>query len=866
MRLWPFGRKATEAPPTLTPSSSTPPDPYEEELRLVDAWLAARVGQTHERYIEVYRAVEASAPEGEAGPTLYEKAWRADAARQWKLPEARAFLDLGGTARGRVATACLRRTAALRWPSDGSETYDHDRFGALGEAANRLLRPAGAIDRATYPDLVRAWIAGRYDYGFGPAGLVALLEEFVAEDGLTPELRAIGMEMNVELGGRIERWSLADYRRAQIRLVAMLEPQRFAIEGRPEPWQRAFDAPEFTPLIAHAQRAKGAKMTASWRREARPLLANAPDFLGAFEASVVALGGMSVTVDAIHSDEHRGFAWLAGLSEEARAATLLGRMVRASAHKIPNFGARAQKGFGAAVAALETMDGFPALAALSQAAHAVAQPNLAEIIREALTRSVERQGVPIEEIEELVVPTFGLEAGRRVETFDDVTAEIEIVGTTDVEVRWSRGGKPLKSAPASVKENHAEGLKELKRLTKEIGESLSAQRSRIEGLLLSERRLPYAQWRERYLDHPLLGSMSRRLIWRFETPENVRTGIAPDGVILDAGERPLEGLDEATVSLWHPLGAGMATIETWRGSLADRGISQPFKQAYREIYLLTDAERVTGTYSNRFAAHILKQHQMAALARTRGWRYALMGYFDCDDRPTKRYERWELNAEFTVEVPGWDANDRDALQSEAGIALYLVTDAVRFLDAQERPVALAEVPPLLLSEAMRDVDLFVGVASVGNDPTWTDQAQRFGQMAEWRSLAFGALGTSAETRRDALERLLPRLAIAPVARLEGRFLVVRGRLRTYRIHLGSSNILMAPDDQYLCIVPTPSRGDGRMESRALALPFEGDGTLAAILSKAFLLARDNEIRDETILRQIRGHVPLMTFGDADLTE
>ena len=33
------------------------------------------------------------------------------------------------------------------------------------------------------------------------------------------------------------------------------------------------------------------------------------------------------------------------------------------------------------------------------------------------------------------------------------------------------------------------------------------------------------------------------------------------------------------------------------------------------------------------------------------------------------------------------------------------------------------------------------------------------------------------------------------------FLIVRGELRTYRIHLGSGNILMDPNSQYLCIVP-----------------------------------------------------------------
>ena len=44
-------------------------------------------------------------------------------------------------------------------------------------------------------------------------------------------------------------------------------------------------------------------------------------------------------------------------------------------------------------------------------------------------------------------------------------------------------------------------------------------------------------------------------------------------------------------------------------------IQQPFKQAFREIYLLTDAEVNTRTYSNRMASHILKQHQYVTSKR-----------------------------------------------------------------------------------------------------------------------------------------------------------------------------------------------------------------------------------------------------------
>lgn len=156
------------------------------------------------------------------------------------------------------------------------------------------------------------------------------------------------------------------------------------------------------------------------------------------------------------------------------------------------------------------------------------------------------------------------------------------------------------------------------------------------------------------------------------------------------------------------------------------------------------------------------------------------------------------------------------------------------------------------------------MASIGNDPEWQDHGPlpeadevravcvAAGQVdydAYWRASGFGELSEIAHTRADVLARLLPRLAIGPQCTIQGRFLHVRGTLHEYKIHLGSGNILMSPDDSYLCIVP-----DGRTLGRdsGVTLPFEGDDTLGIIISKAMLLARDDEITEPSIASQIRG--------------
>jgi hypothetical protein len=60
---------------------------------------------------------------------------------------------------------------------------------------------------------------------------------------------------------------------------------------------------------------------------------------------------------------------------------------------------------------------------------------------------------------------------------------------------------------------------------------------------------------------------------------------------------------------------------------------------------------------------------------------------------------------------------------------------------------------------------------------------------------------------------------------------------------------MEPNDQYLCIVPDRGSASAKAGEKVF-LPFEGDGTLSVILSKAFLLANDRTIKDPTILRQV----------------
>jgi hypothetical protein len=297
----------------------------------------------------------------------------------------------------------------------------------------------------------------------------------------------------------------------------------------------------------------------------------------------------------------------------------------------------------------------------------------------------------------------------------------------------------------------------------------------------------------------------------------------------------------ATIRLWHPARAATAEVQGWRGRLVRDQLVQPFKQAYREVYLLTPAERATRLYSNRFAAHILRYRQTFALMKERNWTTNFLGPHDggYDGHARREFPDAGLTAVFDHYAVDTDQPDSDVELCSTDRVLFHRTG-----DRTRDPIPLDQIPDLVFSEAMRDVDLFVAVTSIALDPNWADRGND-PHLGYWQAFSFGELTESAAVRRDALARIIPKLKIAGQLELGDRFLRVRGHLHTYKIHVGSGNVQIEPDDRYLCIVPA---GSGRPK---VMLPFDGDHVLSVILSKALLLAADHQITDPAILHQLK---------------
>jgi hypothetical protein len=552
--------------------------------------------------------------------------------------------------------------------------------------------------------------------------LIRAIEAHSTANGLSDDVRECLKRLHAIGAGR----AYGAYERRMLdrigAILGVLQPAAHDIDTADD-WGRAaraaLDAMDpdvrstWLDLLAHAATLTATKPTRPWRMRAAALVEafgrerfvqEVAAWLGLLGAP--AGGGTRAGADgfavstAVIAERNatilKGLVWCCADCEDQVVVRALGDAAQACFKKIPEVGARSVKAGNACIAVLGGMDALEAVAQLQRLAQRVKQPSARRLIDEALSAAAARHGLGRDDLDDLAVLDFGLENGRLRRVFGGVVADMSVAGG-DVTLRWMRqDGALLRSEPAVVRREFPSERAALTRLIAGLRQALPAQRARLERTLLTERRWRFGEWRARVLDHPLVSLVARRLIWSFELPSGTVAGAWLDGVIVDALDRPVAGLtDDTPVSLWHPLDAGPAQVSAWRDWLDQHRITQPFKQAYREVYVLTDAERATETYSNRFAAHILRQHQFKALCDQRGWRYSLQGGFDGHNVPTVEVPHARMRVEFWV-----DSLEGDNRHSAAGIALYVTTDQVRFYrDDRIGPLPLAEAPPARLFRA-----------------------------------------------------------------------------------------------------------------------------------------------------------------------
>jgi len=165
-------------------------------------------------------------------------------------------------------------------------------------------------------------------------------------------------------------------------------------------------------------------------------------------------------------------------------------------------------------------------------------------IEKAFQAAAERLQIPRDDLEELALPTCGLtKVGYHEQALGEFVALLEIDDRNKPLLTWKTdSGKIQKTVPKSIKENFADELKQLKADIKEIQKMLPVLIGQLDRIFLREKSWEYATWKERYCDHPLMGTLARRVIWRFQLGEELVEGIYLNGQIVGIDAQPLTDL------------------------------------------------------------------------------------------------------------------------------------------------------------------------------------------------------------------------------------------------------------------------------------------------------------------------------------
>ncbi len=378
--------------------------------------------------------------------------------------------------------------------------------------------------------------------------------------------------------------------------------------------------------------------------------------------------------------------------------------------------------------------------------------------------------------------------------------------------------KVLKALPAKLKQQAQ--IAALLARKREVEQQLSRMRSSLESAICRGDYFTASELFE-LLTHPVLSHLLQSLIFVHSASGNVLgyplccdDGAGPQLLFRNySGETTPVERTASDLRLAHPYDLLASGVwHEWQHECFTSQRIQSFKQVFRELYIrsLNETRHGDETLSWRYSGHQVQPRQALALLGQRGW------IADEEAGVCRTFHAEGLVATVSFAQGIFTPAEVEGQEVET----------ICFIKHGEcPPMPLADVPPRIFSEVMRDLDLVVSVAhSGGVDPE--------------------ATASTIEMRAALIGETCILLDLANVE-LRSAHALIAGTFGNYTVHLGSAVVHRQPGGA-LCIMPAHAQQRGR-----LFLPFaDDDPKTAEIVSKIVILARDKEIKDPGILQQL----------------
>ncbi len=394
---------------------------------------------------------------------------------------------------------------------------------------------------------------------------------------------------------------------------------------------------------------------------------------------------------------------------------------------------------------------------------------------------------------------------KSVVEIDNITVQLIVDEQGKADFKVFKDGKSQKSIPAKIKKDKR--ISALQKSKSYIKKQYSRTRVSLEKAMLNAEEFTIEELII-ISKHPVVNAMLVKLLF-FNKTKNTFGFIKDDKLVDCEGKfSEIDNSDVLLIAHSSHLYEGIVW-DLYQKFAFENKLVQPFKQIFRELYILTPDEVESKTKSFRYQGHQIQPKKTVALLRSRGWTV------NHDEGLQKVYHKKGFIASVYAMADWFSPADIEAPTLEH-ISFYSRKDY--------KSISLSAIDAVTYSEVMRDIDLVVSVAHVGG----VDPEASYSTMQ----------------MRGVLARETARLFKADNVEVKERFILIKGKLADYNIHLGSG--VVSKNGLSISIIPIHSQHRGR-----LFLPFiDDDPKSAEIISKMKLLSEDNKIKDPTILAQI----------------
>lgn len=548
--------------------------------------------------------------------------------------------------------------------------------------------------------------------------LIKMLEDKVHKKGISPTLR-----LCLELLDSSEKRTLSSQEdRINIRidnlvnnspdlLISRRDPLGIYILNVIEGFNKETQQKEWIDLLRHCLNAgTGHRPTLSWLKKSRQLAARLDNRqLSQYLHYVIAYCRTILTerhegikgvadfdveyLSPINHDLLKALIWFIPLIKGNALHDLVEDYARWAFKKSRESGPLSVKTGLAAAYTLTFLPFDSALARILAIRESTQDKAAQKSIDKILLLLAEKNNISATELEESLVPSFGLLPGGILDTTIGkytVTCQLSLPGKSVY--TWSLNGDALETVPSLQKEKP---FKAFQAQVRNIEMQLATYNGKLEALFLQQRSWSFSHWEKYYLQHPLLGKLSSSLIWTVNNG-NVKTECIPlDGQMVSLKGTAITMTPDTIITLWHPYGADSKTVHAWKQFLAQQKVEQPFEQAHRKIFTPTTEELAGGLFSLRYSSLSLNREKFINASIGKGWNVKKKVPQHWRFLPFLELTDWDMRVNFLADVKDDD---------------IIFTDHINFYK-QGAPLPIIEVPPVIFSEVMLHIDLFVRTAS-----------------------------------------------------------------------------------------------------------------------------------------------------------